>query len=99
MTGWTTGYYSSSFNKKDEEEQDEQNDDDPTIMVNVDPSQLTKIDMIWEIALESQDEDVINKSICFLVNCYQSLNEELDERRNEILQSLNTRCFELIAQN
>lgn len=52
--------------------------------------------MVWDIALESQVEEVINKSIAFLVNCYLSVHELLDERRNEILQSLNTRCFELI---
>ena len=61
--------------------------------------ELTKIDMIWDIALKSQDEEVTNKSICFLVNCFISLNENLDEQRTAILQSLNTRCFELIAEN
>lgn len=82
-TGWSTGFYSSSMKKEDDEVV--QSDDDPTIKVNVDPSELTKIDMIWEIALESQDEEVINKSISFLVNCYLSLGETLEEKRNEFL--------------
>lgn len=77
----------------------EPQDDDATFQVTVDPSLLTKIDMIWEIALESQVEDVIYKSIAFLVNCYLSVSDALEERRTEILQSLNARCFELIAAN
>ena len=74
-------------------------DDDPTFKVTVDPSLLTKIDMVWEIALESQVEEVINKSISFLVNCYLSVHDDLEDKRNDILQSINTRCFELIAAN
>lgn len=55
--------------------------------------------MIWEIALQSQIEEVTSKSIAFLVNCYLSVHDVLEERRTEILQSLNTRCFELIRQS
>ena len=94
---WSGGYYgSSSYQKKDE---DEVQVDDPVVKVSVDPSELTKIDMIWQIALESQEEGVIGASVAFLVNCYLSLGEETEARRCEILQSLNTRCFELIAQS
>ena len=54
-------------------------------MVTVNPSELTKIDMVWDIARECQDPAVINKAICFLVNCYLSISEIIEERRNEIL--------------
>jgi len=74
-------------------------DDDPTFKVAVEPSQLTKIDMVWQIALQSQVEEVISKSIAFLVNCYLSVHDVLEDRRNEILQSLNSRCFELIKSS
>ena len=55
--------------------------------------------MIWSIALEAQESKVINKSIAFLVNCYLSLGDSLEDRRVAIMQSINTRCFELIAAN
>jgi hypothetical protein len=65
--------------------------------VTVDPSELIKIDMVWDIAMQSQVEAVISKSVAFLVNCYLSVDEQLVERRNEIVQSLTARCFSLIA--
>ena len=54
--------------------------------------------MLWEIALQSEVEDVTNKSLYLLVNCYISVNDNLADRRSEILQSLNTKCFALLAQ-
>lgn len=74
-------------------------DDDPIMKINVEPSELTKIDIIWQIALEVQDGEVMKKAVAFLVNCYLSVSTTLEEKRNEILQSLNSRCFELIAQS
>ena len=55
------GYYGASKWKDDDssDDDDEQQIDDATVKVNVDPSQLTKIDMIWQIALEVEDEVVV----------------------------------------
>ena len=47
-SSWSGGFYSSSMKKEDEVEACE---DDPIFKVTVDPSELTKIDMMWEIAL------------------------------------------------
>jgi len=94
------GYYSTWSNtnaKKDDEV--EPSDDDATFKVNVDPSLLTKIDMMWAITLECQDEAVISKATAFLVNCYLSVADELEDRRTSVLQSLNAQCFELIKSN
>lgn len=74
MNTWSGSYLNTM--KKDDEL--EPQDDDPTFKITVEPQQLTKIDMIWAIALESQDPEVISKSIAFLVNCYMSVNEELE---------------------
>lgn len=91
---WSGGYYgSSSYGSYKETKDVEPQDDDPTFKVTVDPSELTKIDMVWDIAMQSQVEAVISKSVAFLVNCYLSVGEHLDERRNEIVQSLTARCF------
>ena len=95
---WSGGYYgSSSYGSYKETKEAEPQDDDPTFKVTVDPSELTKIDMVWDIAMQSQVEAVISKSVAFLVNCYLSLHEQLDSRRNEIVRSLTARCFSLIA--
>ena len=53
--------------------------------------------MFWAIALEAQDVQVIGKAVAFLVNCYLSLTDAQEDRRVAIMQSLNTRCFELIS--
>ena len=66
---------------------------DATFTVTVDPSELTKIDMVWTLARECNHPDVVNKAISFLVNCYISVNESIEEQRIQILQSLITRCF------
>lgn len=66
-------------------------------MVSVNPTELTNLEMIWTIALESQESKVISNSIAFLVNCYLSLSTSLEESRVSIMQSINSRCFELIA--
>ena len=94
----STSYYgmTDSTSKADEAEVQ---DDDATFKVTVEPAQLTKIDMVWEIALQAQVEDVIGKAIALLVNCYLSVHGLLEDRRNEILQSLNTRCFDLIRES
>ena len=74
-------------------------EDDATFRVAVDPSELTKIDMLWEIALRSELPEVTNRALYLLVNCYISVNDNLAERRSDILQSLNARCFQLIGES
>ncbi len=49
---YSGGYYTSWSKMNKKEEETEPNDDDATFKVNVDPSLLTKIDMIWAITLE-----------------------------------------------
>ena len=51
---------------------------------------------MWTIALEAQEEKVTNNSVAFLVNSYLSVEASLDDRRVEMLQSINNRCFELL---
>lgn len=94
-SGWySTTTYGGNNDKDDEVEPEE---DDATFTVTVNPSELTKIDMIWTLARECHQPDVIRKAISFLVNCYISVNESIEDQRVQILQSLITRCFELIT--
>ena len=55
--------------------------------------------MIWSIALEAEEPKVINNAIAFLVNCYLSVEASIDDKRVAIAQSINARCFELIASS
>lgn len=45
---WQTNYYGGTIK---EEKEPEPLDDDATVTIKVDPTELTKIDMIWDIAL------------------------------------------------
>ena len=94
---WSTNYYGAST--KNDEDDDKPSEDDATFKVRVDPSELTDIKMAWETALQCEIPEVNNKAVAFLVNCYLSVDEVLEDRRNEIMQSLNNRCFELIAES
>ena len=77
------GWYSTSYggSNQDKDDEIEPQEDDATFTVTVDPSELTKIDMVWTLACECQHPDVINKAISFLVNCYLSVNEGIEEQR------------------
>lgn len=98
---WSTNSYSyygtSSYgmDKKDEEE-DISKDYDATVTIEVMPQELTNIEIMWTVALECQVPTVVTKAIAFLVNCYQSVSLTLEDKRAEIMQMLNTRCFELL---
>ena len=96
---WSSTSYYGMMDSTSKADEAEVQDDDATFKVTVEPAQLTKMDMVWEIALQAQVEGVISKAIALLVNCYLSVHGLLEDRRNEILQSLNTRCFELIRES
>ena len=70
----------------------------------IDPDQITNnLGTIWKIALESKLEEVIDKSIGFLINCYLSLCPvaffEQVHVRNEKCQELIGDIFARILSN
>ena len=70
----------SSWNKSDDDFKDEElQDDDATFKINTEPSQLSNLDMVWTLALECDDEDVVPKAVAFLVNCYLSLADAIED--------------------
>ena len=92
----TAGSYYSSAAKT---EKKEPKDDEAAFQITVEPSQLTNVEMIWSIALEAEEPKVMNNAIAFLVNCYLSVEASIDDKRVAIAQSINARCFELIASS
>ncbi len=82
---YSGGYYTNWSKNYKQDDEVVPNDDDATFKINVDPSLLTRIDMIWAITLECQDQEVVGKATAFLVNCYLSVNEELEDRRCSVL--------------
>lgn len=90
--------------KKKVIEQDENLQDDDPLFYVVDPDQITNnLGTIWKIALESKLEEVIDKSIGFLINCYLSLCPvlffETVHIRNEKCQNLIADIFARITIN
>lgn len=54
--------------------------------------------MVWDIALDNKVSGVVDAAITFLVNCYISIGDELEERRSEILQEFCKKCFAMINE-
>lgn len=61
------------------EEEEEEDDTDPRFRVLITPKHLEQHDMIWKIALESQNETVIPKAVDFLIKSYMSLDDGLED--------------------
>ena len=76
-------------------------DDEPYVLFNGNnstPNSLSKIDIIWKIALKSQKE-VASESIGFFLNYYLSLSVTNNmEKRIEIIDNLIKKIFEYIEQ-
>jgi len=66
------------------EEEEEEDESDPRFRVLITPKHLEQHEMIWKIALESQNDIVIPKAVDFLIKSYMSLDEGLEEQRVEI---------------
>ena len=48
------------------------------------PSELDKLEIVWNIALNCQNEEVVPKAIDFLIKVYYSLDADLHDASIEI---------------
>ena len=82
------GYSAFSFNrmKKKPEEQPEE----AGFIVHVEPRELDGVSNIWKIIIESQNEEVQQKAIKFLVQLYHNLAPSIEKIKKEI----NYECLE-----
>ena len=63
-----------------------------------DPNDLTHLDIIWSIVLESEIEQVYKPAVNLLVYSYVSVESSriMEHERSTFLQSLIAKCFNLI---
>ena len=83
--------------EKDTDEVKEDREDNPLFTVIVNPEQLEKTELVWQIALESEVPEVRDKAVHFLIDMYMSLGQYMALDRPEIMQKLIKKCFELIS--
>ena len=55
--------------------------DDALYKIWIDPKELSHIAIIEQVAYQSEDEDVVDKSIGLFVNCYLAMCDEEDQQR------------------
>lgn len=85
------GYYGTSWETTSIEQ-----DDFQPVKVLVNPAQLDKIDMIWQIVLYSQNQNVTSKAGEFLIQLHTSMADELKEQAPAILQSVIDKGISLV---
>jgi hypothetical protein len=70
--GWNNLYWNNSVEKEDKKPKEEFT---PTVLVYCDPASLEQIELIWTIALSSEDPDVTEKASNLLVMLTINLND------------------------
>ena len=54
---------------------DEDRENDPPFQLFVDPSNLIKTEMIWDVALQSKNPEVVNKAIIYAISMFMSIDD------------------------
>jgi hypothetical protein len=78
-----TGFSTFSFNRSRQKKVEEVSKD-PLFNILVEPDKLSGISNIWNIALSANNEVVQKKCITFLIQLYESLGAEIEEKKKEI---------------
>jgi hypothetical protein len=89
--------WKSYFIQKNTEEVQVKEDNEPSFKIVIDPTQLEKIEMIWTVVLNSENEEVIPKAVNFLIKIYLCLDECLSESSAQIQQDLIEKCMSLLT--
>ena len=79
---------------------DEDRENDPPFQLFVEPSNLIKTEMIWDVALQSENPEVVNKAIIYAISMFMSIDssaKRLVAIRSELTQQLIQKCFDLIS--
>lgn len=97
----TTNYsqgsaWKSYFLQKETNEVTVKEDSEPSFKIVINPSKLEKSEMIWTVVLNSQNPEVIQTAVSFLIKTYLSLDEGLTDQAFEIQQSLIEKCMQLL---
>lgn len=54
-------------------------------LVAINPKLLEKLNLIWMIVLNCQNQDVGEKAVKFLIKIYMSIEEKLSDKRGEFV--------------
>lgn len=82
----------STFGKGDKAHNE---DIKPSFKVLKHPHELDKLEIVWNIALQCQNPEVVPKAIDFLIKVYYSLDADLDSERIRVQDDLIERCMSI----
>ena len=63
---------------------EEEEDKVPVFKVTTSPAQLDQLDIVWSMALESQNIKVVPKAIDFLIKVYSQLDDDMNDEKISI---------------
>lgn len=69
----------------------------PTFKIQKHPHELDKLEIVWNIALKSENPPVVQKAIDFLIKVYYCLDADLEPQRISIQDDFIKRCMDLLA--
>ena len=101
LYGFTFGPMPKGFyvNNKDKSKGiPEEKEKGPTFKLLRPPTELDQLDIVWNIALECENEKVVPKAINFLIKIYSCLDEELQGEKTHIQDNLIERCIGLLNE-
>lgn len=84
---YTNMVYGTWVMKNTELEKPEE-DEGPQFKLIINPREMDKLDLIWELVLNSESQEVIPLAVDFLIKIYMSLDEALMEDSAQIQQDL-----------
>lgn len=65
-------------------QKDEEEDEGPIFKILVRPETLDKLDIVWNIALETENPKVVSKAVDFLIKVYSCLDEDLNDQKIDV---------------
>ena len=72
-------------------------DELPLVEINVDPTTLLKLELIWSIALNSEVEAVYDQASSFLVLMYTHIKKDIEGLSTpDVINGFINRCMDLL---
>lgn len=66
--------------------------------LSVVPAELQQVEIVWNMALNSENPKVVPKAIDFLIKVYYNLNSDLDDKKLEVQDSLIEECMRIVRE-
>jgi hypothetical protein len=62
------------------------------------PKDLEQLDIVWNMALECENDKVVPKAIDFLIKVYNCLDDDISDQRILIQNELIQKCMEILKR-